>query len=152
MPSSQVVALRKAIRDGLKTALATAGPAGNQVQTEYGWPGDDLAQSERVFLSAARGDHKPASMRAGRTFRDERGELDVIVQVEYPGGDAESSDDRAIALGQIVEEWFADRTDSNGVPGISQVLVARWPLDNLYNANGSFTELVYTITWRARLQ
>lgn len=152
MPSTQVVALRKAIRDGLRTALATAGSDGGQVQTEYGWPGDDLVQTERVFVTTARGTHKPASMRAGRTFRDERGEVEVAVQVEAIGGDAEDADDRAVAIGQIVEEWFADNTDTTGVPGVSEVLVTGWRLDNLYNDRGSFSELTYTIAWRARLQ
>jgi hypothetical protein len=151
VPSSKVVALRKAIRTGLRTALATAERDGGQVQVEYGWPGDDLAERERVFTNIPRGDHTGGPLKSGRRFRDEKAQLDVVIQVEYDGGSAEEADERAIALGLLVEEWFADNKAGAGVASVSELLVATWRLDNLYGQNGALSELTYTVTWRARL-
>jgi hypothetical protein len=151
VPSSKVVALRKAIRTGLRMALATAERDGGQVQVEYGWPGDDLAERERVFTNIPRGDHTGGPLKSGRRFRDEKAQLDVVIQVEYDGGSAEEADERAIALGLLVEEWFADNKDGAGVASVSELLVATWRLDNLYGPNGALSELTYTVTWRARL-
>src|SRR4051812_20696013 len=108
MPSSKVVAIRQAIRAGLRTQLATAERDGGQVQVEYGWPGDDLAERERVFTNIPRGDHSGGPISGGRRHRDEDAQVDVVIQVAYDGGSAEDADLRAIALGQLVEEWFAD--------------------------------------------
>lgn len=151
MPSSKVVAVRKAIRDGLRTALATAEREGGQVQVTYGWPGDDLAERERVFMNVPRGSHEGGPLKAGRRFRDEKAQIDVVIQVAYDGGSAEESDDRVIALGLLVEEWFADNKNGAGVAGVSELLVAKWELHNLYGDRGALSELTYTVTWRARL-
>lgn len=151
MPSSKVVAVRKAIRTGLRTALATAGTGGGQVQTEYGWPGDDLVEPERVFMNVPRGTHEGGPLKSGRRFRDERATLDVVIQVRGDGMSPEDTDDRAIALGVFVEEWFADNKNGAGVASVSELLIGGWRLDNLYGPAGAFTELTYTVTWRARL-
>lgn len=151
MAGSAVVAVRKAIVAGLTTALATAERDGGAVQVSYGWPGDDKADRERVFTNVPRGNHSPAGMRAGRLFRDERSQVDVVIQVKYDGGNAEDADERAIAIGVLVEEWFADQKNGAGVASVSELLLGDWRLDNLYGPHGSFTELTYTATWRSRL-
>lgn len=151
MPGSEVVAIRKAIRTGLHTALATAEREGGQLQVEYGWPGDDLAERERVFTNVPRGTHETAALAAGRRKRDEKAQVDVVIQVEFDGGSAEEADERAIAIGTLVEEWFGDNKNGAGVAGVSELLVASWRLDNLYGDKGALSELTYTVTWRARL-
>jgi len=151
VPATKVVLVRKAIRDGLRTQLATAEREGGQLQVEYGWPGDDLAERERVFTNIPRGDHTGGPLKSGRRFRDEKAQLDVVIQVEFDGGSAEEADDRALAIGLLVEEWFADNKNGAGVASVSELLVASWRLDNLYGKNGSLSELTYTVTWRARL-
>lgn len=151
MPATKVVAVRKAIRDGLRTALATAGRSGGQVQVEYGWPGDDRAEAERVFTNVPRGTHDTAALAAGARKRDEKAQVDVVIQVSYAGGAPEDADDRALAIGLLVEEWFAANKNGAGVASVSELLVASWRLDNLYGDKGALSELTYTVTWRARL-
>lgn len=151
MPSTKVVAVRLAIRDGLRSALATAERDGGQLQVEYGWPGDDKAERERVFTNVPRGKHDTAALAAGRRKRDEKAQLDVVIQVRYDGGAAEDADLRAIAIGQLVEEWVGDNKNGAIVAGVSELLVDSWRLDNLYGDQGALTELTYTVTWRARL-
>lgn len=146
MAGSVVVALRQAIVAGLQAEESLSG-----VQIGYGWPGDDLAEKETVFLNRPRGLHDPASLKSGRTFRNEAGELDLVVRVEKVGGTAEEADDRALAIGALVEEFIADNTDSLVVTGLLWVRVASWSIANLYNDRGRLTELTYTLQWRARL-
>lgn len=148
MSSSCIVALRNTVITGLQAQPALAG-----VQVTYGWPGDDLAQRSRVFTNRARAAQAPTSLKAGRTFRDEDGSFDVVVQVLVVAGDAYDADSTAIGLGLVVEEYVADnRTSIVGtVPGLLYMTMSGWELRNLYNDTGALTELTYTIAYRARL-
>lgn len=148
MASSVIVALRQAVITGLQ---AQAGLSG--VQVTYGWPGDDLAQRTRIFTNRARAEQSPASLRAGRTYRDEAGSFDVIIQVAQVAGSAYDADTTAIGLGLVVEEWIADNRTAvvASVPGLLFITAGGWELRNLYNDAGSLTELTYAIDYRARL-
>lgn len=148
MSSTVIVALRQAVITGLQGQAGLAG-----VQVTYGWPGDDLAQRTRVFTNRARADQSPASLRTGRTFRDEAGTFDIVIQVLAVAGDAHDADSTAVGVGLVVEEWIADNRTAvvSSVPGLSWIEANGWELKNLYNDRGSLTELTYTLAYRARL-
>lgn len=143
---SIVVDVRKAIVTGLK---ARAGLSG--VQVTYGWPGGDTAERERIFTNNPRATHDPAALKAGRNFREEQMEFDIVLQVEGVGLSPEETDDRAITLGAEVEEYVADNKNSLGVAGLNWIVMARMELTNLYNDRGSLTEITYAVRYQARL-
>lgn len=126
------------------------------VQKSYGYPADESTRErERIWLGRVRLEHTPASMRAGRVFRNEEGDLDVVVEVEAVGESPQSADERALAIGLEIEEAVADNTETgndpdNGITGL--VLTVRGgDVDNAFNDKGSLTRIVYTLHWRARL-
>jgi hypothetical protein len=143
---SVIVDVRKAIISGLKARPGLTG-----VQVTYGWSGDDRAERERIFTNRPRATHDPTALKAGRNFRDEAMELDIVLQVEGVGLAPEETDDRAIILGQEVEEFIADSKNSLGVAGLNWIVMARMELNNLYNDRGSLTEVTYTARYNARL-
>jgi hypothetical protein len=146
MAGSVVVAAKKALIDLLADRAGLA-----DVQISYAWPGDDAAEAERVFLGQARGQQEPASLKAGRTFRNENPEFDVLVQVVMPDGTAEEADTRALEIGLEVEETVADNKTLGGVPGLNWAVMARWELNYMYGGTGYLSEIVYTIAYNARL-
>ena len=147
MAGSVVTACKQALVTLLK---ARAGLAG--VQVAFGYPGNDLAERERIFMGSARASQEQAGLKAGRRFRDETATFEVVVQVESVGGTPEDAETRALALGKEVEECVADNKYLSGsIAGLNWAVVSDWRLDALYNERGSLSELVYTITYNARL-
>lgn len=146
MPRSIVVDLRKALVSGLSAREGLA-----DVQVSYGWPGDDVVETESIYLNRPRGSHKPANLRAGRVHRDEAATLDIVIRVEKRGGTSEEADERALELGTEVEEYLADNADSLDVTGLLWIVVEGWELWNGYNDTGRLSELTYTLRWQARL-
>lgn len=150
MASTGFAAVKAALVEGLQ-ALEDL----NGVQVEYGWPGDDLVERERVFCGQARFAHEPASMRAGRVYRNEQGELDVIVDVESVGGSAQDADLRAVAIGAVVEEFVADNpnlgNDTAGGVTVNAVTMRGGAVLNAYNDRGALSRITYTLRWDARL-
>lgn len=148
MASSVVVALRNAVVTGLQAL-----PALSAVQVTYGWPGDDLAQRQRIFTNRARAGHEPASLRNGRTYRNEAGTFEVTIQVVTPASSAYEADTAAMTLGQSVEEYVADNRTALAatVTGLLWVRTDGFELTNLYNDTGYISELTYTIRYSARL-
>lgn len=137
-----------------KTALITllAARAGlSGVQVTFGWPGDDRAKKERIFTGRSYADQEQASLRAGRRFRDETGNFDLVIQVESVGGSISDAETRILAIGQEVEECVADNKTLGGVSGLNWAVITGWTLDDMYNDQGSLAELTYTITYNARL-
>lgn len=164
MPGSINVDLRKAVIAGLTAHLKAhedfngTTAAEDEVEVSYGYTLSSSA-AQRVYTGFARADTPSAAMKAGRNFRDEAGEFDLIVRVEVPGGSLEESDTRAFAIGTVVEEWVADHKNSDAlaaadveVPdGFNWMNVTGWESRNGPDDSGAGTLLVYRIAWTARL-
>lgn len=148
MASSVLVAVRKAVADGLETAIDDS-----SVLCSYAYEGHkDDSRRVQVFTRGGSAAHAVAALKSGRNFRDESMDFDVIVLVKGVSQDADVTDTQAMVLGEIVEEFIADRKNNElDVPGLQWIKVSRFDLSNLFNANGTITELTYTLTYQARL-
>jgi len=157
MAGSRVAVVRGAITDGLATFFAgladfngTTRPEW-KVEVSYAYKFGSHA-AERVFFGRATGETPPAAMRAGRNFRDETGRGDLVVLVSRIGGDGRDADTRAIAIGEQVETWIADRKNNElNVTGLQNLVIDGWELVNLANDKGHMTEITYKVRWTARL-
>lgn len=145
MPSSVVVAARKALVADL---AAQAGLSG--VSVSYSWDPDSRAR-EQVFTVRPRGDQEPAALHSGATRRNETGRFQVVVHVELVGGDAEDADERAIALGRVVEERVAALKNSLGVSGLNWIVMESWEMNGGPTDRAHISQLFYTVRYNARL-
>lgn len=145
MAGSRLVEVKRAVIDGLAALPALA-----SVAVTYAYrPGQD--ERDRIFAGRSRATHRPASLKAGRTFRDEVMAFDLVVLCELVGGDAEESEDRAVnTLGLIVEEFIADNR-TLGVTGVTALTISGLEVNTMFNDRGHLTEAVYQITYNARL-
>lgn len=146
---SIVVDVRKAVIAGIKTALSDP-----KVSVTYGWQGgDDTRYREQVFTNGGRATHDPAALKAGRNFRNERMDFDIVVLVYGVGKKPEDADDRVMEIGQVIEEYIADRKSNElGITGLNWLRVKEFELSPpRINANGTIAEAVYTVTYDARL-
>lgn len=150
MSGSAVVAVRKAVIEDLAT-LTGSGGALEDVTVQYAWR-RGVNDREQVFTNAARGTTPAAALKAGRNHRQEEGRFELVVLVEVPGGLGEEADQRALDIGAVVEERIADRKNNEyGVTGLSWIRVESWTLTPRSGDHGSFSELVYTVLYSARL-
>lgn len=144
---TQIVAVRSLLVDGV-SALPTL----DGVEVNLGYRVNSKKR-ERVWTQNAKFDHQPASMRAVKTFRDENGSFEVVVLIEGIGKDAEWTAGRAVEIGLEIEEWVAVHANWQGaIDGLSAVKVqGAGSLTEAFNDKGTLAELVYTITYQARL-
>lgn len=138
-----------AVRSALVAALADLESL-TDVDVTYAWTFGSQSR-ERVFTGRARATHDPASLKAGRNFRNERMTFDLVVLVEGVGLSPEETDDRALVIGTLVEEYLADNKGGLGVSGVNWINVTGVELNNLANDRGNLSELTYQITYDARL-
>lgn len=143
MPSSAIVAARKYVRDALAQRLDS------DVEVTYSWNPMSTA-AYQVFTTRARGEHEPASMKSGRTFRNETGRFDVAVHVVESGGNVEEADEVALELGKTIEQFFADDRHPD-IPGINWWVVEAWTLEGGPGDKAAVAQLIYTIQFNARL-
>ena len=148
MASSVLVAVRKAVIEGIGAAVNNP-----KVHVSYGYEGfKDDKRREQIYTNRASATHDPASLKAGRNFREERMDFDIVVLILGVAISTEETDERALELGQIVEEFIADRKSNQlGVAGLQWIRMSRMELNNAFNANGTITELTYTVSYYARL-
>lgn len=149
MPASIIVAVRSALIEGLKLTDLADEPT--EISYQY------LAKSskrERIFTTRARFTHQPASLRAGRNFRDEEGRFDVVVLVEGVGKSAEWAADRAMDLALVVEEFIADRKNNElDVTGLQTLVVeGEGTVTEMFNDAGHLAEVTIPVRFTARLQ
>lgn len=157
MAGSVVVAVKQAIVTGLTTHYGAAAAFNGttaperKVAVAYGY-NMGTHDTERVFTGRSRAEQPPAAMRSGRNYRDEAGTFDLIVIVEYVGGDPEDAEERALAIGAEAETWLADRKSNElGVTGLQTLRVDGWDLVHMGNDRGHLAELTYRVRWTARL-
>ena len=147
MAGSRIVAVRSALIAGLDALSALDG-----VDVIYAWKFDAELPRERIFTNRARATHAPASLKSGRTFRNEQMTFDLVVRVEGVDLTAEDTDTRALEIGALVEEYVADHNTLDGtVTGLNWIKVTGMELNNLSNDRGNLSELTYSIAYEARL-
>lgn len=153
--ASIITAVRSLVLAGLRstTAFNVPDPVTKQKpDVQFGWKNDWKAR-EKVFTSNARFTHAPASMRAVKTFRNEDGGFDLVILIAGIAQDAETVCDRALALGETVEDWCATHANWQGqIPGLNWLQISgEGSLAEAYGDKGVLAELTYPITYQARL-
>lgn len=148
MARSVLVDVRRAVVAGIKTAVAD-----KSVSVTYGWEGsDETRRRAQVFTNRALATHDVAALRAGRNYRDERMDFDIVVLVMGVNKSTAETDERALVLGKVVEEFIADRKNNElGVAGLQWIRVSSMELNNGFTPAGTITEITYTVTYQARL-
>lgn len=156
MGGSRVVAVKKAVMDGLAAAYGALSDfngttsAEHVVEVKYGWH-ENWKAAEKVFATSARGQTPPAAMRSGRNHRDESGTFELVILVAALDGDAWEAEDRAMDIGTVAEEWIADRKSGELAAGNYSLRITDWVLVSRSNVKGHLAELTYTVAWTARL-
>lgn len=153
MARTVVVDVRKAVIAGIKAALTAAGPSFKGVSCKYGYSADDDERRELIYTARPRASHDPAAQKAGRNFRDERMEFDLIVMVKSPKDAPDDNDERAADIGQFVEEWVADHKNGAllGIAAVNWLIVTDLQIENMIGASGSLSVWQYTVRYQARL-
>jgi len=151
MAGSLLVAVKRKIIADLGT-LVPAALQSPDVNVEYAYNASVTAR-DRIFCGRARSTHDPASLKTGRTFRNERMTLELLVVCEMPGGTAEDAEDRAVnILGPIVEEYIGDnRTLGGTIAGLNWIVVSGLDVTSMFNDRGHIAEAAYELTYDARL-
>lgn len=122
-----------------------------RTEVSYGYPFGTSA-AEFVYFGRTRAQTPPAAMRSGRNYRDEAGELEVIVVCMYVGGDGEDADDRAHAHREQIEDWIADRKNNElDITGLQTLTTRGWESTPFGADSGSGVEIRITVHWTARL-
>lgn len=143
--------LAVSVRSALVNALAAL-PSLADVDVIYAWRFDEILPRERVFTNRARATHGVASLKSGRTHRNETTTFDVVVRVEAVDDTAEAAGERAVVIGTVVEEYVADnRTLGGAISGLNWIKVTGFEMNDLSNDRGHLCELTYQITYDARL-
>lgn len=153
MARSVILEVRRALVTGITQALADSDTDFSGVSVTYAWEGaKDDSRREQVFTNNARATHDPAALKAGRNFRNEDMTFDVVVLVIGVGLPPDETDARALDIGEVVEEFIADRKSNElGVTGLNWIRVADFASQNLTHPDGSISELTYSVTYSARL-
>lgn len=145
MAGSAIVAARKKARDGLE-AVFDGDP---EMTVTYAW-NPESSDKRQIFTMRAEGQTPPASLRSGRTFRNEDARFRVVVHVDEPGASPEEADEIALEYGTAVEEFFADNRTPD-VPGLNWWVVDSWEMTGGPTGQSSISQLIYTIHYDARL-
>lgn len=144
---SLLVAVRTLLIDGLNNL-----PEFADVEATFGYKVGSKRR-ERCWTQNALFSHKPASLRAVKTFRDEVGTFDLIILIEGIGKDVEWTSGRAMDIGHTVEDWVATHASWEGaIPGLKWLIAdGDGALAEAFNDKGSLAELTYPLKFEARL-
>lgn len=157
MAGSISVPVRVAVADGLAGFLGGL-PEFNgtidgteEVEVTYAYDHTTNA-SQRVFTRTATAETPPASLRAGRNYKDEAGQFFLVLMAAIPGGSPKEAAERVHVIGVECEEWLGDRKSNElGVAGL-QTLTVRGVEDvDLGNDHGHMVERTYRVEWTARI-
>lgn len=122
------------------------------VQVTDGYAGDANAAPERIFTGDARSDTlEPAGLKTGRTFYQERGEFDIVIQVLGPDKTPAEVKARVQQLAVEVAECIADNRTLGSLAGLNFAVGARWDLAVRFGQTGSAAEITYVVRYEARL-
>lgn len=156
--SSIGVALRVAVIAGLVEEFGNLSDFNGVGQREFkthvafGYDFSNLHR-EQVYTGRSRAETPSAGIRSGRHTRNETGHFDLNVWVQSVAGDPSIAEARAEAIGDVIEDWFADRKNNElGVPGLNSLVVESWEADYAKTDNGAAALRKYDIRWTARLE
>jgi hypothetical protein len=142
-----LVAVRNAVIEGVKYE-----PDFSRTSTNYAWKAGDKSRV-KIFTRRGRINHESASMKAGRTFRNETGYFDLVILVEGVSQAQEVTSQEAADLGLLLEEFIADHRNALDIPGLKWIAVeGDGELSEALNDKGTLAELSYTVTYNARLE
>ena len=145
MAGSTIVAVKQALVTDF-TALSGM----SNVSVSYAHPGE-RGGKEIVYCGNVRsGEHDPVALRAGRRLREENYDLDIHVVVSGTKLTEDGSETRALELGKLVEEHIADNPKL-GVTNVSFAVISAIELETLSTSNGPLTQLILTVSVKARL-
>jgi hypothetical protein len=154
MAGTRIVAVRSTLLTGLAamSAYTTLDAKGHKPLVSLGYP-LGAKDREKVFTTRARFSQTPASLKSGRTFRNETGNFNVVITVEGVGESQDTTSARAVTLGLALEEYVADnRTLGGTVTGLNWLVVdGDGELAELMNDRGTLAELTYPLKYDARL-
>lgn len=144
---SAIVAVRTALVDGLSPL-----PAFGDIPVSYCYDKRCVDKREFVVTRDATFEHEPTALRAGRNFRRETGRFELVIWVEKVGGTPQEAAERALELGQVVEEYIADHKQGIASAGDFTLEVnGSGSLSELASDSSSLAEVVYPIKFTARL-
>jgi hypothetical protein len=150
MAGTLIVAVRRALMVGVAGLPEFFE---DDVMVSEKWPLGEK-QAEMVYtVDPTNFAHTPASLKSGRTFRNEVGTFNVEIRIEGIDMSPEDTADRAVALGTAFEEFVADNQTLFGqIEGLNWVVVdGDGELVELFNEHGSLTAIRYPIKYDARL-
>jgi hypothetical protein len=149
MAGTRIVAVRRALMAGV-AGLPEFFEADATVSEL--WPLGAKA-AEMAYTVSSRFTQEPASLKSGRTFRNEVGMFDVEIRVEGIDLSPEDTADRCVFLGTAFEEFVADNQTLFGqVEGLNWVVAdGEGELVEMFNEHGSLAALRYPIKYDARL-
>lgn len=142
-----------AVRQGLVEALDDLASL-NGVQCSYAYkrgkePRESVWTVDGVF------NHVPASLRAGKTFRDEDATFGLRILVRGVSKPQEWTSARAVEIGAVVEDFVAIHGNwLNGALGVTvqtMTVEGAGELVEAFNDNGTLAELTLPIRYTARL-
>lgn len=154
--ASLAVPVRKACTDALATyfeGLPGFNSGDDLVTVTYAYSfGPDRAR-QWVYTGRSSAETPPAYMKSGANHKKERGEFELVVRIEVPGGDGYASDLRLDEVATYVEEWFDARKQGDGlaVSGLQSLKLTRWVGDYAGVEGGSVSIRAYTVEWTAHL-
>jgi hypothetical protein len=140
-----------AVRSTLVAAVSDL-PAFADIPVRYCYDRECVDKREFVVTRDATFEHATTALRSGRNFRNEVGTFELVVWVEKVGGTPQEAAERALDLGQVVEEYVAD--NKNGIGGAGDFTLqvdGTGSLSEMASDSSSFAELVYSIKYQARL-
>lgn len=152
---SLITAVRSLVVDGIAatTAFTTPDPTTHQKpDARFGWRADWKAR-EKVWTGNTEFTHSSASMRSGKTFRNEEATFELTLLIAGVGQTEEQVSQRMDVLGAAVEDWCAVHGNWDGqVVGLNWIAIeGHGSQTALFNDKGVLLERVYPITYRARL-
>lgn len=153
--ASLITSVRNLVIDGIKATEAFQVPNPETKQyadARFGWRADWKAR-EKVFTGAVVFNHESASMRAGKTFRNEDATFELVLLIAGLGQTEEQVSERMDALGLAVEDWCATHANWAGqITGLNWIQIEGAGSQNpAFNDKGVLLERIYPINYNARL-
>lgn len=138
-----------AVKVALVTALrASAAAAMAGVTVAYSQASQRTIPREQISLGQAKFVHTRAGTHGGtRRTRNETLQVEILVQVRQLGAAPETADLRAVAIGTVIEELFADTPALSGVPSGLYGVIDGGDLAHVVDDEGVYSQLAYTLTF-----